>query len=139
MPAKMVSCRRERLSSAPAAPLAAALFGLERGLLEVRELAEERKAFLDFAGVELLEPLGSEALHGEGAHDTAVEHGAAEDGGRERGLRGDVAEESAGEGIARAGGIDNFCQWESGHAEGYRDAAGLASKGAIAEERRRTV
>src|ERR1700722_6640795 len=106
MPAKRVSWRRLRATDGAAGSSAGRT--ARRGLVEVRELAEERKACLDFAGFELLQAFCSEALDGKRSHDAAVEHSLAEDGGGESGLRGDIAEESAGKGVACTGGIDDF-------------------------------
>ena len=55
-----------------------------------------------------LEAFGAEGFDGERAHDAAVEHGGAEDLGGELALGGDVAVEAAGEGVACAGGVDDF-------------------------------
>ena len=66
------------------------------------------EALVDFLARELLQALGAEALAGKGAHDAAVEHGAAEGGGRELGLRGEITEEAAGKAVACAGGIDDL-------------------------------
>ena len=93
--------------------------------VKVRELAEDDEAFVNLLAGELLEALGSEALAGVGAHDAAVEHGAAEDGRSELGLRGEVAEEAAGKAVASAGGIDDFFEREGGCPEGVVRALGL--------------
>ncbi len=90
-------------------------------------------------GVKVLQALGTEALDREGAHHAAIEHGAAKDGRRERGLRCDVAEESASEGVAGPGGIDDFSQRQRGRAEGDGDGVSAGRKGAIAEEGSRAV
>ena len=80
--------------------------------VKVRELAEDVEARIDFGARELLQALRAEALAGKGAHDAAVEHGVAPGGGRELGLRGEIAEEAAGKAVARAGGIDDLLERE---------------------------
>ena len=58
-----------------------------RPSVKVCELAEEDEAVVDFFAGEGLDALGAEALNGEGTHDAAVEHGAAEGGRGELRLR----------------------------------------------------
>src|SRR5579863_5883555 len=82
---------------------------MERSV-KVRQLAEEDEALVDLLAGERLNALGAKALDREGAHYAAVEHGAAEGGGGEFALRGEIAEETAGKAVARAGGIDDFLQ-----------------------------
>src|SRR5580658_8819303 len=65
--------------------------------IKMRELAEDREPLLDLFAGEMLQALGAEALHGEGAHHAAVEHGSLEDLRRQFGLRGNVAKEASGE------------------------------------------
>ncbi len=80
--------------------------------VKVRDLAEDIEARVDFGARELLQALRAEALAGIGAHDAAVKHGVAPGGGRELGLRGQIAEEASGKAVARAGGIDDFFERE---------------------------
>src|SRR5580700_7393816 len=86
--------------------------------VKVRDLAKDIEARVDLRTRELLQALGAEALAGVGAHDAAVKHGVAPCGGRELGLRSQIAEEAAGKTITRAGGIDNFFERESRSLEG---------------------
>jgi hypothetical protein len=76
-----------------------------------------KRSSISFAG-ELGDALGAKALHGKRAHHAAVEHGASVGGGREFGLRSQIAEEAAGKAVARAGGVDDFFQREGRRAEG---------------------
>ena len=76
----------------------------------MRELAEESEALIDLLPRELLHLFRTEALHRKGAHDAAVEHGEFEGMQGDFRLRSKIAEEAAGEGIARAGGIDYLVQ-----------------------------
>src|SRR5579862_1623462 len=64
--------------------------------VKVREFAEERKAFVNLRRIELLQAFGTEALHGKGAHHSAIEHRLLEDCRCQFLLRGEIAEESAG-------------------------------------------
>src|ERR1700728_2072729 len=137
MPAKTASWRRERTASLGLAGTGTG--SRPRGrLLDVRELAEERKAFLDFVRIKLLQALRAESLHGKRAHDAAIEHGFAEHRRCERRLGGDVAEESTSEGIARSRGIDDFRERQCGCAE-WNGHGRLAGERPVAEERGCTV
>src|ERR1700691_6065315 len=86
--------------------------------VKMRDLAEDIEARVDLRTRELLQALSAEALAGVGAHDAAVKHGVTPGGGRELGLRSQIAEEAASKTIARAGGIDDFFEGESRRLEG---------------------
>ena len=63
------------------APVIMALSPLQsRRLIKMGEAAEELETFFDFLARQREQTLGTEALDGKRAHDSAVEHGVLEDG-----------------------------------------------------------
>src|ERR1039458_3425512 len=80
--------------------------------VNVSQLAEEDEAVVDLLAGKRLQPLGAKAFARERAHHAAVKHGAAIGGRCEFGLRGQVAEESAGKAVARTGWIHHHFQWK---------------------------
>ncbi len=111
----------------------ARLAKLRRRVVKMRDLPEEVEAFVDLFARYVLQTLGAEAFDSERAHDAAVEHCGAKDSGGELGLRGEVAVEAAGEGVACAGGVDDLSERQRGGAEGMQ-GFGLAGEGTVAEE-----
>src|SRR5208283_2241093 len=78
--------------------------------VKVSQLAEQNETVVDLLTGKGLHPLGAKALAGERTHHTAVKHGAAEGGRSKFALRGQVAEESAGKAVARAGRVNHLFQ-----------------------------
>src|SRR5205814_10459975 len=89
--------------------------------VKVGELTEESEALIDLLSRERLHLFRTKALHRKGAHDTAIEHGLFEGLQSYLGLRGEIAEEAAGEGIACSRWVDYFFQRQSRCAEGQND------------------
>src|SRR5437879_1260349 len=86
------------------------------------QLSEQFKSRIDLAASEVAEALRTKTLHGKRTHHSAVEHRALEHFAIEFRLTRDVAHESAGEAIARAGGINNFFDRQCRSAEGMQSS-----------------
>src|SRR6185312_4796712 len=72
---------------------------------QVRQLAEDLKAGVNFFAGEQLQTLGAEALHRKRSHHAAVEQSTLQSFAGQLSLRGEVSHEAAGKGISGAGGI----------------------------------
>ena len=90
--------------------------------VKMRKLAKEGETLIDLLSRERLHLFRTEALHREGAHHAAIEHGMFETLQRDLWLGGKKPEESAGEGIASARGIHHFIQRQRRGAEGQSHA-----------------
>src|SRR5580692_12533880 len=86
--------------------------------VKVRKLTEDMETRVDLIARKPLQALCAKALAGKGAHHTAVIHGVTPGGGRECFLGSEIAEESSGKAVARAGRIDDFLQRERRSSEG---------------------
>src|ERR1700733_14780865 len=102
--------------------------------VKVGELTEESEALIDLLSRERLHLFRTEALHRKGAHDAAIEHGLFESLQGDPRLRGKIAEESAGERIARPRGVNYFFQRQRGCAEGQGNAFRGSVEGIRAKE-----
>src|ERR1700723_71317 len=91
-------------------PARLALGGLDGRMPKVRDLPEQVKAFVDLPPRHVLQALSAEAFDRKRPHHAAVKHGLAKDCGSQLWLRSQIAVETAGKGIARAGGSDNLSQ-----------------------------
>lgn len=83
------------------------------------EVFEEFQAVFDVFPGDMGEAVGGKGLAGEGGDDGAVDDGLADivEGEFAFSGGGEVSGEGAEEGIARAGGIGDFCEGEGGAAE----------------------
>src|ERR1700761_9230890 len=125
-----VSCPMASLSVGAAVP---------RTSIKMRKLAEESEALIDLLSRERLHLFRTEALHSKGAHDTAIEHGLFKGLQGDFGLRGKIAEESAGERIARPRGVNYIFQRQRGCAEGQGNAFRSSVEGMRAKESGRAI
>src|SRR4030088_1568287 len=91
--------------------------------LERSELAELFKSGIDFFTRERAKALHAEAFAAKTSHDRPIDHRAAEHAAADvvalqaKAVLGQIADESAGETIARAGGIENVLEQVAGHDE----------------------
>ena len=102
---------------------------------EVRQLAEDLKARVNFLARKILQALRAKALHRKRAHHSAIEQRALEHFPVDLSLRCDVSHESAGKGIARTSRILYLIDGKRGRAKRMRSDA----EGAFTEENRCAV
>ena len=95
-------------------PVRSTMIGLQ---LERSELVEMADAIRDFAALELQQTFQPKLFHGETSENGSVDHREAQRIRVDFSGAGEIAHESAGKAIARAGGIVNFVQRICGNAE----------------------
>src|SRR5579871_5506914 len=88
-------------------------------LIEMHQFFEQAIARVDFLARQRLQTLGAELLDAKAAHHRSVDHGAAHFFLAGLLATGERSHESAGEGVAGAGGIDHFIQRIRGRAKNF--------------------
>src|SRR5579884_2108637 len=119
--------RHRQAASTSASPGAGAASGGRRLCcrtgLELCKTAELFKTAVDLSARQRAEPLHAETLATIAAHDGSVDHGPVQDSGIEvfvfevKSALGEIADESSGEAVAGAGGIEHIIQQISGDDE----------------------
>src|ERR1035437_5124161 len=94
-------------------------------LLQVGQFAEQLKAPFNFSAVKILQALGPEAFHGKRSHYPAIKQSSLQHLATDTAvaLRRNVSHESAGKGIAGAGGIHDFFNGQRRRAKRMRSNA----------------